>query len=620
MLLQFPVKKVESLKTKLLYLVIGMSFLILTGCSSQDGKYEELMAKAEEAMSDFDIDTALKNYNKILDMDAEDLSYGETRLMIVQSLADKTEKLKSQVENLEKETENIKESYEKLDYSYKELDQLEEFHNQIKPLLKQLEQYPNTNLFKEIAKINKDFEKNFQSKVVKVLKKEIDKDINSGLLGDAQNKVDKLNRIEDHFSIKISGLDKYNEKLQTENDRYLSFPVKITKRNIALYENEDLGKVTFLGEGMKDGRLKAFYKFEGDLRTIADNVGLEVKYIFSDGNHEEKYDFTYNYYDNYVIAEQSVSKGESIFDSEPAVNEEDIMIERIDYQFNFMEEKKTITLKAVDKTMTIDAVMAHEEKSFTPNIVMEDQEKKVEISSVTLQKNKITLNGKITPKTDIEVGGHVTVSRPFVDEVKSRSFEKELFNGIANDFEISIGLEKPLHADEKVIHVNFLDLHANIDLNKGKESKGTNVKLADIVHKFEGPEIDAIKHYSKKDGFYQDAAGKSYINVIAMKKNQFYLRSEDPAKIIIPISKKYETLTLDVGVDKRYSGVGYGTSTLTFEDDKGNVLKEIKFDTSTDTVPVELNISNINRLTIKLQQEKGDNGQQTILLGNGLLK
>ena len=597
---------------KLLFLLAGMFLFVLTGCSGsgQDGKYEKLMANADKAMEDFEIDEALKNYKKILEMDSKDLSYGDTRLMIVNSLVESTEELKSQVDQLETEVADVKEAYEKLDYSDKKIDQLEEFSHQITMVLNRLGAYPNTNLYKETAEIKKEFDENIETKIVKGLKEGIDKDLEKTLFEDAKTKVDKLTRIQGSFAIKIAGLDKYDEKINKERNKYISFPYKITERNQVIYENADIGKVIFLGEGMKNGSLKAFYKFEGDVRTVAEKLGLSTKYIFADGNYDQSSSFDYSYYDDYVIAEHSVSS-------------DDKAIKRIDYRFNFMEADtmQTITLGDAEKEMTIDGIAAYEEKSFTTNHVFEDEEKKIELTSMTIQRDQIILNGKITSKEDIIIDGNIYIARPYLNNLNNRSFREELFSGISKEFKVEVGLGSPLHGAEKFVHLNFLGFHTNIDLNSGKEFKGSEAIFTGVTYGVNDQARLQEFYDSDEKALFQDTADKTYTNVISMKQYYgFFSGGEEPALIEIPISQKYKTLTIDVGVDKRYSEAAYGTSLVTFESAGGKVLKEVNLAASAKTVPVEIDVSNVDKLVIKVVQTRGDLGQQTVLLGNGVFK
>ena len=164
------------------------------------------------------------------------------------------------------------------------MSELEEFNTEISSVLTRLENYPNTSLYKDTAEMKKEFDENIDEKIIKALKEDIDKDLEKTLFESAHEKVKNLNRIQGSFGIEIAGLDKYDEKVEKERTKYISFPFQISERNKVLFENKDIGKVTFLGEGMKDGNFKAFYKFEGDLRSTAKDLGMQTKYILADHN------------------------------------------------------------------------------------------------------------------------------------------------------------------------------------------------------------------------------------------------------------------------------------------------------------------------------------------------
>ena len=192
---------------------------------------------------------------------------------------------------------------------------------------------------------------------------------------------------------------------------------------------------------------------------------------------------------------------------------------------------------------------------------------------------------------------------------------KNLFNGISKEFKIELGFDTFLHADEKFVQLNFLGYHKNIDLSNGKEFKGFEVKLPDLTYSIN--DFVKVQNYydSNEKSFFQDVAGKTYANVLSLEQSYSYF-SEGFGQITMPISKKYKTFTVDVGIDKRYAEAGHGSSKILFESN-GKVIKEINLAANAATTPVELDVSNVDDLIITITQTSGDLGQQTVLLGNG---
>ena len=592
-----------SVNKKLFIFLTSILIVVLAGCS-QDAEYEKLMSNATQAMGDYKLDEALENYNGILKMNPNDLSYGDTRIAIVQSLAASTEELSAVIGEVEEEVADVRASFKELEYKPENLDALEEFNSQIEYVLGVLEPFPNTALYQDMLKVKKEFDENIETKVVKVLKEDIDQDLENVLFEDVEEKVSQLTRIHNSLATENNGVDQYDELIKKEREKYIILPYKITDRNQVLYENKDIGKVTFLGEGMKDEVFKAFYKYEGDIRFAADSLGLQTKFIFSDGNYKDISSFEYSYYDGYVIAEQ-------------VINGEKLKIERVDYRLNFMEEEKmeTFTLDDEAEEMTIGGVKLFGEKSFATGFTLEDQEKVINITTMTVQSNKIILSGNVTSKADLDLKGDIFGYRPFLNSLAKVTLSEELFRGIAKDFKVEISWDKTLLDAEKYVQVHFLGFHLNIDLNTGKEFSGSEVDLTDIVY-FPNEYVKVESYYDKNGkSFFQDHAGKTYANVMSVYNSS----TSNPGQITIPVSKKYETLKVNVGVDKRYAEAGYGSSKVTFKDDE-KVLKEINLGADAQSIPVELDLSNVDNLYIAIEQKVGDLGSQGILFGNGKFK
>lgn len=207
----------EKVENKLLFLLAVLLVVTLAGCNNQDKKYEELMAEAEKAMNDFDTETALEYYNKILEMDANDLSYGDTRVRFIESLIKRTEAISGHVDDIKAEAELIKKDFQELKYDFEKIDSLREYNSQIEHLLLKLEEFPNTNLYEEIKSLQKDFADKINSDFVKALKKEVQKDIESANMEEAETKIEILEMIQRDFSIEIPELGEYREKMAQES-------------------------------------------------------------------------------------------------------------------------------------------------------------------------------------------------------------------------------------------------------------------------------------------------------------------------------------------------------------------------------------------------------------------
>lgn len=585
--------------------IIGvMSLMVsISGCSS-DGGYEKLMEKADKAMVDFDIDQAIGAYEKVLEIDPKNLPYGESRIMMVESLLANANNLKASIEELKQSKDTLEKQYKKLEYNSDKVDEVLDFSYRLNNVHSQLEEYPSTKLYKDVAKMKKEYEKNVEKKLISTLKQEIEKDTKDLLFDSAEDKIEKLASLHGGFPDAVGDVEEYRTVIDDEKNKYIAFPFKIKEVNETLYENSDIGKITLLGDNVNDGKRVVYYKFEGDLRFVASEVGLKTKTILSNGEYRETDNFSWSNYDGYTIGAQRIADAE-------------LSIERIDYRFNFMEEGQTKTVqygKSDSKEVTIDGILALPEQNFNSPIVFEDNEKKVEIKSIQVLRNEVNLVGKVTAKKDLELKGKVNIHRPIFDILSARSLNEELFSGISKDFELNFNFDEAIHNDEEYIQIYFMDFVFNLNLQNGKEFTGGTVNLIDTVYNVDGK----VRSKYSNDGFLVDVDGKTYANAISLNQYFGWFSNSDPTKATFRLNQKYKNVKMSIGLEKAYAEAGFGTSKVSLIGD-GKVLKEVSLPENAKTVPVELNVSSVNKLEIIVSQSNGESGQQRVIIGNGIL-
>ena len=589
------------MKHKMKWLALGALAAALAGCS-QDSSYEDHMQEAEEAMEDFRIDDAVKHYEAILELNAEDLTYGDTRMNITKDLLSSTVSLKESMDSLKKEQKALSSDFSSLDYSYENIEALSGFSYRLSEQMAALEEYPATSLYKDAAAIEKTFEENISKKLNQALLKKLDQEVEAARFLEAETVLSQLFEIQETLSVSNADLETYQERIDTEKSKYIAYPFTVSDRNVVLYENDKAGKITFLGESMIDGEYKLFYKYEGGLRNAAEKIDFSSKAIFSDGDYYETDSYSAIKYDDYTIVEQSIG-------------EEEKTIKRIDYYLDMTEKTQTINLEDTEKKTEIEGLLALGQKDYETNLILSDKEKTINIKSLSIGDSLLTVKGTMKSDHDTEIDGDLNLSRPYFESLDSTDIYEELFSGIEKEFEAQIELHSPIRKNEAFVQLNFMGMHMNIDVNTGKEYTGGQVTLPQITYSTE--DIETSQTFNQEEeGLFTDTEGTAHVNVLSIHSGW---SGDEGGTITIPLSNKYQTFSVTPAIDQNTAGKGYGSSKLSFIGD-GKVLKDVKLSGTSKPAEIELDTAGLETLVIKLQQESGEEGQQQVLLTNGIFK
>lgn len=597
-------------KKKMLFVTLFSVFLFLAACSS-DGKYDSLMSKAEKAMEDLDVETAIKHYEEILELDVQDIPFGPTRIKIVEELLSSADSLQEQLSHITELGESAISASKDIDFEKDSIEKITEVYNQILIALYDLEKYPTVPYYQELVKIESTFEKNIEDKVVKRLLDEIDANISELKFTQAselvKNNLTTLNYAMPTLEIGVK-IEELNSKIESEQERFLQFPKEYTKRENVIFEDKNIGKVTFLGEGLKENELYAYFKFEGGLALAMEDYRVNVRSIFSDGTSNSNSSSGYSMYDGYAIFPVLLTSDESL------------KLKRLDYTLNFQnsEEYKTIMINDSSETATLPAILkVKANQQYSSDVVIEDADKKVRVNHITVDPEYIRIHATVEAKKDIKLDERVNLLIGDLYEGTSYSYvNDEFFMGIPKDIDITVKVIRYLSENYKNTKVYLFNSVINIDLKTGEAFAGEKELLVNEFYNSESSlNIEKVNNQYSSLFFYQDVEGKKFTNVVGLRNGSY---DQSNPSVVYMINKRFSKFTGEIAINSETATSEYGSSVLSIIGD-GNVLKKVTIAAGQKTAPVEVNIAGINNLEFKLEQIKGTEGYQTILIGNGEL-
>lgn len=587
--------------------IVLLSCWLLSGCSGGDGEYGKLMAAADKAMENLDVETAIAQYRKIVEMDPGKFEYGEGRIVIAHKLLEDAEHLKQKLADLKSRAEKVKQVLAELDMQKAKAKEVAQVYRDLNDVHSDLEQFPSAGLYKELSDLRNKFINDAKNGKIDPLKKEIEDNIGKLAFDTAENNVTALRELEDGMS-KIVGnaAADYSARIKSEKAKYIDLPVIYNQRNITLLENA-AGKITFLGEGVKNNQLALIYKYEGTVRFAAKELPPRIQAVFSDGKSVTSEKLTLRHYPDYAIGYQYIS-------DTPTKT-----LARLDYRFGLQskEEYTKADIGAAGAKETLKEVLALLDKELQSSIKATNGQMTVEIGKVKISGNSIEIQGKMTASADTKLRDKAILYVPAVDEYSHYTMNQDLFAGIAKEFKVAFGLSGKLPNDAKYVKFHLAGIQANIDLASGGEYKPDKELLAQQIM-IPGKDTQVWERFNDWDHrFLEDASGHTYADGISFTGANSW--AKEPA-VSLQLSGGFKRLTAKVGIDKTTVGEDFGTSDFKVIGD-GRVLKSISFgSTAPATLDLDLDVSGVRTLQFAaVQNPKSHNDAQTLIIGNGVL-
>ncbi|TMV46259.1 hypothetical protein FE783_26580 [Paenibacillus mesophilus] len=587
--------------------IVLLSCWLLSGCVGGDGEYAKHMAEADKAMENLDVETAIEEYRKIAEMAPGKFVYGEGRIVIVRQLLEDAENLKQKLGDLKSRAEKVKQALAELDMRKAKAKEIAQVYHELNDVHSALEQFPAAGLYKELGDLHNKFANDVKSGKVDPLKKEIEHHIGKLAFDTAENNVTALRELEDGMSnIVGNAAADYSAKIKSEKAKYIDLPVTYNQRNITLLEN-DAGKITFLGEGVKNNQLALIYKYEGAVRYAAKELPPKIQAVFTDGKSVTSDKLTLRHYPDYAIGYQFIS---------------DIptkTLARLDYRFGLQpkEEYTKVDIGAAGVKETLKEVLALPDKELQSSIKATNGQITLEIGKVKISANSVEIQGKMTASADTKLKEKAVLYVPTLDTYRDYTMNQDLFAGIAKDIKVTFGLNGRLPNDAKYLKLHMAGIQTNIDLASGGEYKPDKELLAQqIMIPDKDTQIwERFNGWDRK--FLEDASGNIYADGIGFTGANSWVK--EPS-VSLSMSGEFKRLTAKVGVDKTTVGEDFGTSDFKVIGD-GRLLKTISFGSSAPaTLDLDLYVSGIRTLQFAaVQNPKAHNDAQTLIIGNGVL-
>ncbi|MDF2713503.1 MAG: hypothetical protein K0R28_428 [Paenibacillus sp.] len=587
--------------------IVVLSCWLLSGCVGGDGAYGKLMAAADKAMEHLDVETAIAQYRKIVELDPEKLEYGEGRIVIVHKLLEDAENLKQKLGDLKSRAEKVKQTLGELDMVKAKAKEVAQVYRELNDVHSGLEPYPSAELFKEIGVLRNKFANDVKSGKIDPLIKEIDGNIVKLAFDQAENNVTALRELEDGMSgIFGKTAADYSARIKTERAKYIDLPVTYTQRNITLLENS-AGKITFLGEGVKQNQLALIYKYEGAVRFAAKELPPKVQAVFSDGKAVTGEKLTLRHYPDYTIGYQTIS-------DTPTKT-----LARLDYRFGLQskEEYAKVDIGAAGATETLKEILAMADKELSSSITATDGQMTVEIGQVKISGNSIEIQGKMTASADTKLKDTAILYVPAVDTFSHYTMNQDLFAGIAKEFKIVFHLNGKLPHDANYLKLHMAGIQTNIDLASGGKYKPDKELLARQII-IPGPHTQVWERFNDWDHtFLEDCSGNAYADGIGFTADNSWANESSFA---IKLNGGFKRLTAKAGIDKTTVGEDFGTSELKVIGD-GRILQTISFGTAAPaTLDLDVDVSGVHTLQFAaVQNPNSHHDAQTLIIGNGVL-
>lgn len=604
---------------KVFYTII-MAVLLIVICTScgVNGKYEKLTNSAEEAISQWNFEEAAGYYEDIIALDSNSLDNGESKINSAEISLENIEEILENIDSIKKEYDDVIEAAENLKLEETNIDSIKEIYYKILDMQEKFYGLSNTNPAKKLKELQEKIESDIKNQIIQDALIEFEASLNDIKFDNAENKLKELRKVKKHFPNLIStDLIELDEKLRNEKAKYIETPIDIMKRDSLLYEDIN-GKITFLGEGKRKNALYAFYKFEGSIKDIAKKVNLKANVTLTDGTHEDNSPDEFRYYDDYTIGigylsdnlENTIEKFAYIhpFDSNK-MNE-----------FNYNDSKmEMIKLPEVYKYPT---------KELETEILLEDDETKVEINKLIIDNSKmfmnkitVTVEGVFTPKEEIDryrFDSNCYLYNPMTRDSAVSSFTNYSITDFTKNFEhdFSVSFKIPeIQKDTKYLTLYFKDLRTNIDLTTGKQYVLDKETMDKFLIESDSLFADVNTNLDDNGMYFKSKSGDFVINTIELNGGTGFMATSIP-EMKIMLGQMYSILTVDIGVDETTADKNYSNTVVSFISD-GNSIKEVKIPQSLETISVEVPIDGVKTLNIKADHNSRD--EQKILLQNGIL-
>ncbi|WP_459195660.1 hypothetical protein [Wukongibacter baidiensis] len=605
------------MRKKLFYIItIILSLIICTSCSS-DGKYNKLINSAEEAVNQWNFGEAAGYYEDIIALKPNSFEDGENRIKSAETSLQNVKRVLENIDNFKAEYEKTIENAENIKFELENINDIKEINDKVVELQDDFYGLPNTKPVKKLEEIRTNIENGIKNELIEKTMGEFATCLEESQISDAETKLQELYSLTDSFSyLKEIDLPALEEQLKEEKDRYLEIPIDVVKRNSLLYEDE-LGKITFLGEGKRNNSLDAFIKYEGDYKDVAKKIKIKTNFTLASGKHVDDIQTEFVYFDNYSVG--IIHLSDDVNDS----------VEKIKYIDPF-DSNKTDEFRYDDsdiKMVKLPPVYKYPTKELETNIVMEDENKKVEIKKLIFNKeetysseiiNRVTVEAVFTPKEEIDWYGfdrRCYLYDPVRKNISKSAFSNDSFT---KDFEHDVNFTfkiPEIQGNTEYLTVYFKDLRTNIDLNTGEEYASDQEKLDQIFVKNIGYSTELSVNIDYWGRLLKDRLGKASINTLQMDGGQGRFNTSR-SEVELVLGNMFNKLTVDVAVAKTTMDENYSDSKVDFMNDDV-ILKTVKIPENLDTISVEVPVKDMNILTIKVKHDSSDG--QRILLKNGIL-
>lgn len=582
------------------------SSLLLSGCSGSDEEYGKLIAGADKAMQNMDVDSAIAQYRQIAEMDPGKLQYGEGRIAIVGKLLEDAEDLKEKIDDLKSRSDTVKQNVGKLDWEKAEAEQVAEVYWELNDIHSSLEEFSTTGLYTEMEELRSQFANDVKSRKIDPLVKEIEDNIGKLDFDKAESKVTMLQQFGNGFSELVgNAAENYSAKIDAEKAKYIELPMSYNQRDITLLQNA-AGKITFLGEGIHNKQLALFYKYDGDLRFAAKEISPKIQAVFSDGSSNTGDKTTFRHFPDYAIGYQYIS------------DDPDKTLVRLDYRFGLQRDEAytKADIGPAAGTKTLKEILAHPDTELQTSLKVTNGKMTAEISSVNVQQNSVVIQGKLTASEDMNLEADASLYVPANDLLKKDYMNEDLFAGIAKEFTARFDLGgSRISNDAKYLKFHIAGIQFNIDLASGGEYKPGQESL---IHQVVIPGEDTVvfERYNTWDNqFLADASGNIFADGVS-----FEGQNSGTPSFTVNLNQVYKRFTAKVGVDKTTVGNEFGSSTVKIMGD-GRMLKSFTFGpTAAATIDLDLNVSGVRTLQFVMNQTPGRfHDPQRIIVGDGVL-
>ena len=600
-------------------LLILILVVILSGCSS-DSKFEKLLNASNKAIDQWNMDKAVDIYKEILSIDKNSLDKAKAKVTLIEESLPVLEEIHRRKDLLYQGYMDTIGNKDNFILEGQEVSAIKDVYGKLKDLETLFSYFPNTKIASEIRTYSENIEKSMQEHIPRKLLDSIDQNLSNNEIEQAIKNINQINEIVSMFpDIKMrEDIEVYRKKIKDEEKKYIIFPMEVVDRNEVLYEGKG-GKITLVGEAIKDNALYAVYKFEGALKEAASKVDIKTNVLLSDGKYINNTSREYIYTDDYTLALELLS------------HDMNNLIKEYSYIIPLeSEETKKISLEAKDIKKIIPPIKKILDTEFKTQIVLEDEIKKVEIKNVKIadradytKGTNVTIEGVITFKEDkrsYEYDSVCYLINPSIMYSQNGSFTQFMTKDFTKDFpqNFDINFQMPyISEDTSYLTLYFMDLRTNINLEDGQMLILDQESLVNTVMNRTGFTQMHIQLENDKGLYLRDTSGDISLNTIAFDGG-YDLFASPRSSISINLGKMYNRLKVEIGVDKTTAGKEYGNSTVELVGD-GKVIKTIEIPTDPKTEQIEISISGIKLLEIRADQNFGPKYGQRILLKNGIL-